>query len=750
MINLELKQFQEKAVDFLYDSTTLESKDNKIIMHAPTGSGKTIILIAYIEKYISYIDDTVFLWITPGKGELEEQSKEKMEKFFPTSKTGTLNDALTNGFETLTTYFINWERITKKGNLAITESEKENLFDQIKKAHRSNKRFILIIDEEHLNNTSKAQDIITAVSAEYEIRVSATPVNRAIGKYYEIDEVDVIAEGLITRAMYINYNLDEVFESTIEGETELLIERADETRKEIQKAYIEENEKVRPLVLIQFPNMNDELIERVENKLNDMGYNYDNKLVASWFSADSKEDKNSKKLGKINVGSIGSDGDITKIDGRPLFLLFKQALATGWDCPRAKILVKLRENMSESFSIQTLGRLRRMPKAIHYGREILDSSFLYTFDEEYKDAAINMGAFETERLFLKEETKSIELVKEIRDRNTNHTDDRGIRNRLYDYFKEKYHLGNDKKQNKMLLENNKFIFGENIKSGYFSGRVVRTRDVSKENSLKRIDRDIEVNTHIHGIELQHNIDILKKYLGIDYAKTRIIFEILFRKDVGNKNYKLLNLNLKEFYAFIINNIDKLRHALIDFDAVKYYQESMKLYKEEVFTIPSEENYKYVKETKASYILDKNVYKEYNSSMLASPLRSMSERLFEKYCENNKDVKFIYKNGDSGINYMSIIYTMNNGVERSFYPDYIIELEDNTIWIIETKGGEKEGKSKNIDKQVENKFEQFKRFSEKHNYNFAFVRDIDGELFYNNTEYTEDMKNDNWNKIEEVF
>lgn len=147
-----------------------------------------------------------------------------------------------------------------------------------------------------------------------------------------------------------------------------------------------------------------------------MGYSYENKLLASWFSAENKEDKDrkSKKLGKINIGTTDKDS-ITKSNATPVFLLFKQALATGWDCPHAKILVKLRENMSETFEIQTLGRLRCMPKAKHYGKEILDCSYLYIFDEKYKLEVIKDGnGFETQRVFLKEELKKIKLVKEIR------------------------------------------------------------------------------------------------------------------------------------------------------------------------------------------------------------------------------------------------------------------------------------------------------------------------------------------------
>ncbi len=211
----------------------------------------------------------------------------------------------------------------------------------MKVAHRKGYKFILIIDEEHQNNTAKADDIITAISAEFEIRVSATPVKkRAIGEFYKIDEIDVINEELITRAMYINYDLITDKIGDIFNETDILIDKADEVRKQIAQAYIDEGEDIRPLVLIQFPNMNDDLIQRVEDKLNSMGYTYENKLLASWFSAENKEDKNSKKLGKINIGTAGEEDSIINHDAKPVFLLFKQALATGWDCPRAKVSCK--------------------------------------------------------------------------------------------------------------------------------------------------------------------------------------------------------------------------------------------------------------------------------------------------------------------------------------------------------------------------------------------------------------------------
>ena len=122
MIDIKLKNFQDDAVDFLFSKTTDSNSKPKIVMQSPTGSGKTIILVAYIEKYLDFHKDSVICWFCPGKGELEEQSKEKMERFAPTLKTGNVFNILNTGFESATTYFINWETITKKDNTAIRDS----------------------------------------------------------------------------------------------------------------------------------------------------------------------------------------------------------------------------------------------------------------------------------------------------------------------------------------------------------------------------------------------------------------------------------------------------------------------------------------------------------------------------------------------------------------------------------------------------------------------------------------------------
>ena len=71
-------------------------------------------------------------------------------------------------------------------------------------------------------------------------------------------------------------------------------------------------------------------------------------------------------------------------------------------------------------------------------------------------------------------------------------------------------------------------------------------------------------------------------------------------------------------------------------------------------------------------------------------------------------------------------------------------------IIETKGGEKNNKSKNIDRKSNIKFLAFKNYAKKNDIKWGFVRDKGNELFINNTIYTEDMNNSNWTPLDENF
>ena len=122
-----LFDFQDKAVQFLLTTTSSSASKNTIVVKAPTGAGKTVMLISFIDEYLNNYPKTAFIWLCPGKGNLEEQSRDRMKAICPTRPTGNLFDALTSGFEEKSTTFINWELVTKKGNTALKDTERKKL-----------------------------------------------------------------------------------------------------------------------------------------------------------------------------------------------------------------------------------------------------------------------------------------------------------------------------------------------------------------------------------------------------------------------------------------------------------------------------------------------------------------------------------------------------------------------------------------------------------------------------------------------
>lgn len=732
-IAIDLFDFQEKAVIKLLDIVSDSRSKQTITIKSPTGSGKTIMLIDFIEEYLTKINSqTAFIWLCPGKGDLEEQSRQKMRKFAPHRHTQNLFDSLQNGFDAESTTFINWELVTKKGNTAIRDSERKNLFDRIADAHRAGIEFIVIIDEEHSNNTAKAKTIIDAFSAKNIIRVSATAIENKRYEYFEIDEVDVINEGLITKALYVNEGLTDGME--VEDDYDCLLDLADVKRKAIAARYKELGKAVRPLVLIQFPNGQPETIRAVENKLESMGYTYDNGMVSIWMSEDKRD----------------LPENLTDNDATPVFLLMKQAISTGWDCPRAKILVKLREGMSESFEIQTIGRIRRMPEAKHYEDDLLDFCYVYTFDEKYKAGLLSSidKAYETRRLFLKDKCKTFTLEKQVRDLDFDGLGEREVLVKIHEALVKKYNLGSDKKMNKMLLADAGYVFGTDIHGQALQGEFVRTSALADSHSY--ITTHKRVDTHKHGIQLMHSIDAIKSSIGMAQNKVKTILERLFRK-VGNPSKKLIALDTPEFYAFVINNQHKLKEEFRAVTAQMAVQLTMTLQpKKSPFHIPEQDFFKYDPGVKNEVEYLTNAYHEYTSGFATSVVRSTCEMLFEQHCEGREDIEWVYKNGDTGQQYFSIVYV--DGIQKQwlFYADYIVMKKDGTVWIIETKGGETKGKNKNIDDQIENKFNAFKAYAAGKELRWGFVRDKDNQLYINNTEFAMDMADEHWIPLTEEF
>ena len=300
------------------------------------------------------------------------------------------------------------------------------------------------------------------------------------------------------------------------------------------------------------------------------------------------------------------------------------------------------------------------------------------------------------------------------------------------------------------MENHGYIFGTKVYSKYRSGKFQKLSDITDNKKGEHIQIAYEVSTHDHGIDALHSVDMIKKVVGLPSNKMRAVLQHLFHKMIRSQK-KLVALSNREWYAFMINNAYKLRDDFMEAASrPEQYQTQFLEEKRILYKLPVEDVQKYLPYETDVEIYENNAYEEYDTSMTTSDFRSNSEQLFEYHLEERDDIDWFFKNGDTGQQYLSIVYRTGFNKEHLFFPDYIIRKKNGEVWIIETKGGEVQGKSKNIDKQVENKFLAFKSYAEKEGINWGFVRDKNNRLYINNTIYTDDMSDSCWVRLEEVF
>lgn len=731
---MELKNFQYETVLKLKDA--MNTSVQNVVLKSPTGSGKTLMLTYFMNDFCRSFPKTVFVWLTPGKGNLEEQSKKKMDMYFPNANTKLIGDVMTAGFEENDCCFINWEMLTKSGNNALKEGERKNFKEHVETARENGLIFKVIVDESHQNDSIKAKEIIDLFGADKIIRASATPKNVTDAMLIEVKEEDVIAEGLIKKLLIVNEDIQQ--KENVKNITEFLLEKAIEKQKALRSEFLKIHAYINPLIVVQIPNKDDISLDQVERFFENKQISYENGMLAVWLSEK-----------KENL-----DG-IENLNATPIAVIIKQAIATGWDCPRAHILVKLREHMNDTFEIQTIGRIRRMPEAKHYENDLLDNCYLYTFDEKFTEEArreLGEGALNAAKLYLKPEFRNFTLKGEYKtDLENVPRDGRLAIEAIAEHFQKIYKVSKSVKENLKILEAHGYAFSENIVKHTVSGEV-RLTQKSDFDKLNKLDYITKLDTHEHGRMFHHELSNIGLKIGLPYDQMNLIIRRLFGKE-SSFSKKILSLEIKQLYAFVLNNSDKLRFDIVD--SMSDYLTQIQMPNPDKittfdFTIPRDFLFTYDGKAKAPKTSKKNVYEGYLNS--AAP-RSAPEKLFEKYLEKSNSVKWFYKNGDKGSEYFSIVYRDNFGKLKSFYPDYIIETTDGKTWIIETKGGFKaSGDSEDIDKFSKFKFEALKIYLAKHNLKGGFVRQNknDMDLYICTENYSDDIGSNDWKSLEDVL
>jgi type III restriction enzyme len=204
------------------------------------------------------------------------------------------------------------------------------------------------------------------------------------------------------------------------------------------------------------------------------------------------------------------------------------------------------------------------------------------------------------------------------------------------------------------------------------------------------------------------------------------------------------------YAFVINNVKRLRDDMVEAMAAefKFTKEGKKVVERE-FRIPHEYLCAYSASARNQADSEKNVYDGYPLSAMTSKTRSKGEAKFEKWCESADCVEWVYRNGDKGDEFFSIVYEDNSGHQRLFYPDYILRMDGET-WIIEIKGGwTASGASGNIDEYAAKKADVLAAYCRKHGLRGGFICHDESEdvLLISEDGYSDDVKAACWHELE---
>ena len=332
----------------------------------------------FMEEIVKEIDiDLCFLWISIGKGDLHKQSLKAVKREISNEMTCSLLEEEFFGsrqeIQQNEIVFVSWQKIKLKDNatgewkaLVMKDKETINFIEVLENTRAVGRKIILIIDESHAGaKTKESFEIIDEIiKPELQIDMSATPIITNSDSRIVVESTDVIEAGIIKKEVIINKDIDQIPAEDIDSQ-KLILKASLEKRKELSKKYKDQNSNVNPLVLIQLPNSNagEDIRIEVENFLRENNITEENGKLAIWLS----DEKINNEYDKLLIN-----------DGKVEFLVFKQAIDTGWDCPRAQILVRFRETNSLVFEIQTVGRILRMPEAKHYMDDELNTAYVYT------------------------------------------------------------------------------------------------------------------------------------------------------------------------------------------------------------------------------------------------------------------------------------------------------------------------------------------------------------------------------------
>lgn len=703
-------KYQIKAVNelLLHTRNILkeETSFNTIILKAPTGAGKTEISILYMEKILNKHKDACIFWLTPGSGDLHDQSYIRIKDYFSNKnvllvQTNPYNYSECAYLDDKSIIVVNWEKINNKDDktgcftnnqMLIDIENKKNFYYGIKALKQTSRKIIVIIDECHKNCSSKrGQEILELLKPDVILKMSATPKEEDMAKYpsHIIDPLQVVNEGMIKKNIIINQNITCLDDKSY---IEMSINKQNEIYKEYQKLaknkYNEINNIEVPLILMQVPNTKngEKKITLIKEYLTNKGFKPEN--IAIWLSNDYK-----------NVDEINKPNSEVKV------VIFKTAIATGWNCPRAHILVVFRDSSSDAFQQQILGRILRTPYKKHFNNEIVDNAYVYSpltsgeskiaitspYNNIYSPEYVSIKKeFVQQKDFVKNK-KLITYYKEKSENNMSKTLTSFINTFQYEFNKFLINNKIDIKDMESLLVTNSLFYSETETIKVINSKEITSTNSKTESVYSYLDiisrfRELVENCIPNYIETNNMFDDIQKKI---YESFALVYNIdtleALRYENQIKRFLISDL-YKDIFLNIIINCFELEKPHNNFDIKsKLFELADTLhYNAEIY----KEDY--------SWMYRKYLY---NKCFLLN--KYSTEKKFETLCiyplEADSNLYWWFKQKDSGATCLSL-----NIGKQLFNPDYILRYKDN-ILIFEIKDDK------------DNSIETNKKLKELHNY-----------------------------------
>ena len=653
------------ALKFLNDKYREQST---IVFKAPTGSGKTYMISQALTKIVKQSKDPCsFIWISVNS--LHEQSRQNLSRYLEDERLLdciSIDEIQNKAVEENEIVFFNWDSLIKDNNVFRMENESDwNLQSMVANTKEEGREIILIIDESHRTaKAEKAQDVIKEIGPKLIIEMTATPL-KSFGTPIEIPLQIVIDQGMIKREVQINPNSHHI------KENKDLLEVALKKRKQLKAAYESMGVNINPLVLIQIPN----------RKVTDSTAPED--YIIGLLAEHNITQSNGKLAIRLSGDDIKElDERVKPNDSKVDVLIFKEAIALGWDCPRAAILFLQREWKQDRyiFNIQTLGRIMRMPEQKHYeDKPELNIGYVFSASDNFEIVQELAGDYASSREMKRDEDRYLKPVK--------------IHSEFVRRKREITRLSGDFR--KCLFE---------------AAEELKTKDEINPN-VKDIEKSFGVAGMAATIDLDQKIEFEKRIqikkdirevtdsyttfcgeMASPYAKARS--SQIIKSSIRSWFKEVFGIGDEDQVSIIVmkkNNNPKFKQ-LLEVAKEKYKQlptRSEEVVPNEDWEVPESmsifSDFAKVEKSDKSIIKSEDEKKLFvKKNKIGKKELSEPERIFIEGLENCDDeLQWWFKNSYGESKYFGIAYKKTNGHYYAFYPDFILKTKKETL-IIEIK------------------------------------------------------------------